>query len=734
MPVREQKELPLLAAVALLTAAPAIAGDPVRLEEVSILGDPSLVHTIPGSAHLLDEEHLSRFEQSDIMRVLMAVPGVYIQEEDGAGLRPNIGIRGSGLDRSSRIALLEDGVLIAPAPYSAPAAYYFPSQRRMSNIEVLKGPASVRLGPRTTGGAMNMVSTWIPDQRAATAELLAGQDGFAEGHFWYGDATANVGWLLETVQQRSDGFKELDSGGDTGFDIRDYVAKLRFNNSTASNWHQGIELKLGYTDQVSDETYLGLTDADFDANPYRRYAASQLDQLRSTHNQYQATYFLRPREKAWSLELTVYDNDFTRNWFKLDSVDGIKIGSLLESPQDYSDQMAWVRGELDSPDDALVLRNNNRSYFSRGVQTSFETRIQTGGAAHQLQLGLRLHEDEVDRFQHDDAYAIRDAGLVLTSAGTPGSQSNRVSDSTVRAVFLEDRITAGAWEVTPGLRLEKIDMVRRDYSTADGKRLEGPSRVRENSVDVVIPGVGVSYSLDGGWLLLGGAHRGFNPPSPGSSASEEESSNFEFGARYRGDTIAAEAIAFYNDYDNLVGTCTASTGGSCTVGDQFDGGAAIVAGLESVVSYEFRPIESRDIRVPLRLAYTWTATAEFDSSFSSGFGPWGVVETGDGLPYVPKHQAQLSADLLAQRWRAGLNLSYIGETRSEAGQGDIPADELIDSHWVMDLAAGFSVNDRFELFGRIDNILDNNYVVARRPAGLRPGKPRTAVVGFRLGL
>ena len=163
--------------------------------------------------------------------MLRTVPGVYLQEEDGFGLRPNIGIRGSGLDRSARIALLEDGVLIAPAPYSAPSAYYFPTQRRMNALEVLKGPASVAIGPRTTGGAINLISTPIPDDLAVMPTCVAARTAH-DAHLHAGDRGKRVSWLVETVQADSDGFKTIDGpvGGDTGYDLEDYVVKLQLDS------------------------------------------------------------------------------------------------------------------------------------------------------------------------------------------------------------------------------------------------------------------------------------------------------------------------------------------------------------------------------------------------------------------------------------------------------------------------------------------------------------------------
>ncbi|MEO1119312.1 MAG: TonB-dependent receptor plug domain-containing protein, partial [Pseudomonadota bacterium] len=133
------------------------------MPEVTIIGNPENLSRVPGSATVIDVEDILRFNQSDIQRIIRSVPGVTVQLEDGYGLRPNLSIRGTASERSARITLLEDGILIAPAPYSAPAAYYFPTAGRLSSVEVLKGPATITEGPYTIGGAVNLISTQIPD-------------------------------------------------------------------------------------------------------------------------------------------------------------------------------------------------------------------------------------------------------------------------------------------------------------------------------------------------------------------------------------------------------------------------------------------------------------------------------------------------------------------------------------------------------------------------------------------
>ncbi len=716
MPVSPFSRTALCVALSMLSMA-AFGQNAAPIDNVTIFGHSSDVADVPGSAHVIDSASLEVLIESDIMRVLRAVPGVYVQEEEGFGLRPNIGIRGSGLDRSARIALLEDGVLIAPAPYSAPSAYYFPTQRRMHSLEVLKGPASVVVGPRTTGGAINMISTPIPETTGGKVDLRMGEFQTNDVHLNFGGNGETVSWLLETVQSGSDGFKKIDGpvGGDTGYELQDYIAKLNVGN---------FRFKGGYTEQSSDETYLGLTDVDFAADPNRRYAASAGDVFDSEHEQYQLGYVFDSAD-SWRGEVTAYRTDFHRNWYKLQSVNATGISDVLTDPA-YATELDYLKGST-SPDDAISKRANNRDYFSQGIQGRLEWDFGFGDTDVALTGGVRIHEDEEDRFQHEDDYRMQDGALLLTTAGAPGSTTNRVSSADVQAIFLDSEFRNGKWILTPGLRYENVDMQRLDYSTNDPSRENGPTRMRKNSVSTVIPGMGALYRLNTEWRLLAGIHKGYNPPAPGSTAAEESSLNIEFGARFDNGALSFESIYFINDYDNLVGTVSDSTGGGGEVGDQYDGGEVVVSGLELSTGYSW---DFGRLSMPVSLEYTWTDRAEFQSSFESGFDPWGDVQSGDELPYIPEHQLRASGGLVTNKWRINVGASYIGDLRTQAGQGAFVDSESVDAHVVWDAVAAWNFTPNFSTYFKINNLFDETYIAARRPAGVRPGLPRTAFLGL----
>ncbi|MCB1841991.1 MAG: TonB-dependent receptor plug domain-containing protein, partial [Halioglobus sp.] len=302
----------LAAALAAIAGSSALA-DNHTIEEVTIVGSREDARQLPGTGAVIDNEQIRIEAAADINQLLKTVPGVYVLEEDGYGLRPNIGIRGATSERSGKITLLEDGVMIAPAPYSNPAAYYFPTMARMHQVEVLKGASLLRYGPQTTGGVVNLVSTPIPDENSGNVDLSYGENAELDFLGNYGGRSGNLGYLLETAQLRSDGFKDIDrSSQDSGYDIQDYLLKLSWEGE-----RQSLLFKGQYSEETSDETYLGLTDADFDRDAQRRYGISEPDEMDNQHEGYNLVYRFALDESVL-LSATGYYNKFSRNWFKLD--------------------------------------------------------------------------------------------------------------------------------------------------------------------------------------------------------------------------------------------------------------------------------------------------------------------------------------------------------------------------------------------------------------------------------
>ena len=702
---------------------------------IIVLGGRIDPYRIPGSADLLDSEDLRRFDHGDVNRVLRQVPGVNIQEEDGFGLFPNIGLRGSPVERSSNITLMEDGVLIAPAPYAAPAAYYFPAIGRMQAVEVTKGAAAIRSGPRTIGGAVNLRSTQIPtDGFSGYASGQYGSRNYFQGQGWVGADTDYVGALIETYQQGSDGFKSIDGrpDADTGFERQDYRGRLAVHTAPDAPVEARLEFVYGRSDLKANETYLGLADADFAAEPYRRYATSQRDAFSGKHDQFRIIGTLAFADET-RITATLYRNDFSRSWSKLQDIDFDgdgrfdSIQTVFDSPDDNREALNILRG-ADSANGAVRIRNNNRVYRSEGAQFSLERPFAIGATRHNLAVSVRYHEDEEDRLQNEEFYSQIGGDLVFERQTDIGQQANREAKAKAIAFYIEDRIEIGAVTLTPGLRYEGIDLTRLDYAGSDPDRSTGPTRVRRTNIDQWLPALGVTYEF-GDAIVLAGVSRGFSPPGPGSpDARAEKSWNYEAGVRFRTDEVQVSAIGFYNDYSNLLGNCTQSVGCSVgDIGDQFNGGAVTVKGLELSAAVEPRATDT--ISFPLSLAYTFT-DAQFDSSFDSDF--FGDVTEGDALPYIARHQLYIEAGVNAGRIAINLGVNYLSDLRNEPGSGAIAVNQGIDERIIFDLAGNFALTDSLSLFARVDNIFDDQYAVSRRPFGLRPGIPRRFVGGARV--
>ena len=698
----------------------------IVVESVTMTGGISGVKKSLGSAHYIGQKEIQKFSYTDINRTLRNIPGANIQEEDGYGLRPNIGLRATGSERSSKITVMEDGILSAPAPYAAPAAYYFPTVGRMEAIEILKGSSQIKYGPYTTGGAINLISTPLPIKFGGHADFILGSDNYKMLHANLGNAHKNVSYLVETLQYSADGFKELDNGGKTGFNKEDYLAKVRIHTNADANIYQSLTFKIGQAKETSNETYLGLTDEDFALTPTRRYAGSQADLMTTSQSQYSLTHFAQ-LSSFLDIHTSLYRTEFARNWYKLDKVNGTNIANILSDPNNHQEELSIIRGTLDASN-ALSVKANNRSYYAQGVQTNAILHFSNGQIKHKLDLGLRIHQDQIDRFQWVDQYNISSGIMQLASSGQPGTESNRVEVANAVSTYAQYKVDLKNLTLTGGLRHEHISIDRADYGTEDPNRTGSDLSSRDNVVSVWIPGIAASYQLSKTSNLFGGAHRGFAPPGSKEGTNPEKSWNYELGYRVNAKGWNAQVTAYHNDYSNLLGADLASSGGTGTQ-DLFNGGSAIAQGVEAQASYDLLSNSSTSIRLPITAAYTYSR-AFFTSSFDSEFDAWQTVEDGDRLPYVPAHQLAISAGIEHSRYLLDISTRYSTAMLTQAGNFDDTNIARTDEAFTVDVALNYKLSKELSAFVNVNNALNNIYVVSRRPSGARPNLPRT----FNLGL
>jgi Fe(3+) dicitrate transport protein len=706
----------------------------VEMEVVEIIGSKEDAKEIAGSASVITEEDLETYEYTDIHKILSNVPGVNFRPEEGYGLRPNISIRGTYADRSGKITLMEDGVLIAPAPYSASSAYYFPTAGRIAGVEVLKGPAAISQGPYTIGGAINLLSTPIADETGGLINQEIGEDGTSRTHLHYSFVGKNAAMLIETHNWQTDGFDSIKgSNEDTGFDKDDLVIKLRLNTDADANVYQELNIKYQDSDESSDQSYVGLADADFRRDAHARYGLSAYDNMDNNHETTSFNYIADFGNLEFSA--TMYENDFARNWFKVDKIDNNKvyghgngINNIIAAANAGESTASAILNGTNAEAVEIKLKNNNRAYTNEGtdLKLQYSTDVQT------LTVGYRDTEDSEDRFQVYATTPWANGQLgALTVGSDPGySSNNRLTTAEAQAFYINEEVTMGALTVNLGFRSEDWSIVQERYTDAARSAVNTdngyPKKLSDN--DNSLMGFGATYYMNDTTQLFFGFHEGFTPT--GGGADPEEADNMEIGLRYANDNTFLEAVYFDTDYQNMFGECTASGGatGSCEIGDSFNAGEASISGIELIAKTEMT--SASGTRYPLSAVFTST-DAEFNNTFDSDF--WGSVTAGMEIPDLPDSQLVLQAGFETQDGLTGSATFYsYGSTCSVAS---CAAGTEVDSYSVIDASLTQAINESLDVYLVVSNLTDETDVIARAPKnGARAQMPRSFLVGVRYRL
>lgn len=676
------------------------------MPRVDVIGTHDELKQQPGTAHVIDKDELESTHVHDVNEALRKVPGVNVRDEEGFGMRPNIGIRGLNPTRSTKVLLLEDGIPAAYAPYGDNASYYHAPVERYDFIEVLKGVGLLRFGPQTIGGAINYIT---PVPRLTTGgygALALGNRDYVNGHF----QISGENHLVDIIHKESDGSRDNMHLQQTDMN---YKTVINLNNDHA------LTLRANYLNENSQITYTGITDAEL-ANFGADYNPFENDRFFIDRFGASATHAWQFNEEI-SFLTNVYGSIFERDWWR-------QASTTTDNQCGFN--AARAAGIAVNPDACNSIQGRLREYHTWGV----EPRMIIANGLGEFEAGVRWHDESQNRVQRNKTSPDYDA-----SSYTVVEKNDRTTHA--QAAFVQNRFELGRLAITPALRHEQIDYTR--YNELTGAR--GDSEISE-----WIPGVGFTYVFSDEATLYGGIHRGFAPPraediinNAGGSVevNAEKSVNSEIGIRADViEGIEVNSAWFRANFSNQVAVGSIA-GGSTPLAE----GEALYEGLELSASIEASPWMDVVGQPYARVAYTWLAEAEQKSVFrcvdpTCNAGTGVVAGSGDGLrmPYAPEHTATVRVGYRHEGWDGSVEAVYVDEqyadfanTKNPVAGGNGQIGELED-YTAYNLVLNYSMGHHQPSFFVAVKNLENKEYIVDRTRGIQMSNPRLLQAGFKL--
>ncbi|NBB88755.1 MAG: TonB-dependent receptor [Bacteroidetes bacterium] len=135
------------------------------------------------------------------------------------------------------------------------------------------------------------------------------------------------------------------------------------------------------------------------------------------------------------------------------------------------------------------------------------------------------------------------------------------------------------------------------------------------------------------------------------------------------------------------------------------------------------------------MSYTYIQ-ATIEEDFESDLGPWGEVSQDDFLPYLSPHMLWAQFGYSGNRLGIFAQFHYQTKMLFRAGEDftERPDAPILDGRILISAQAQYQLSKAVLIYGRANNLLDEVYNVALRPAGWRPAMPRYFEVGFEYRL
>lgn len=617
---------------------------------------------VPASVDTIDAATIHDGQpQVNLSETLSRIPGVFAANRQnyaqdlqissrGFGARAAFGVRG--------VRLYQDGIPVTmPDGQGQTGSFSLLSAQR---VEILRGPFSALYG-NASGGVISVFTEDPPD--VPYLAFTGGGGSYGTGTFGVklGATSGRVGGVVAASEFITDGYRDHSSAR------RDLTnAKLVLNATPDTR------LTLIGNTQFQPETQdpLGLTRAEWSANPRAADPAATQFDTRKTINQAQAGAALDHRfDDALQLHVDSYGGQrMIRQYLALSGIGATSSGGVPDLDRDYGGvgaRIVWRTRAFGQPLAVTVGADADRMHELRKGFVNDNGRIGD----------LRRNED--DTVRSTDVYAQAEWDISLR------------------------------WSATAGIRTSSVRYGSDDhYVTAQNPDDSGSQRFNDTS-----PVLGVVFHAADNLNVYASYGEGFETPTFAELAYRNGSTGLNFalqpatsrasevGVKYRvGDRHRLNAAIFNVDTSNEI-VVDSAIGGRTTFKNA---GATRRRGAEASWDGRYR------YGVETHVALTWLR-AEFVDAYRTGSPP-AIVPVGAKLPGVPSKQAYAELAWIPGSWpglETALEAQYVDKLYvNERNTDAAPAYAVMNARIGFSQTAGVA---RWQEFVRLNNLFDRNY-------------------------
>ncbi len=669
-------------------------------------------------------------------QIYSQVTGLNIYESDDAGLQLNVGGRGLDPNRSSNFNTRQNGYDISADVLGYPESYYTPPAEALSEIQIIRGAASLQYGTQF-GGMINFkFKEHISDRKISLlSRTSTGSFGLFTSFNRISGTLGKFSYASFFNYKRGNGFRP-----NSNYESQNAFVDLHFSPSSKTF----IDLEITYLNYLAQQPG-GLTDAQF----YRDFTFSNRE----------------------------------RNWFAVDW----KLASLrIEQHLGKRSELSINLFGLDASRKALGFRTNRVSqtddpsaprdlilgdFNNWGAETRLLTRYDLGQREAVLLLGMKYYQSNNFAVQGPGS-AAQGPDFTLADEEFPfyPNQSSFRFPNLNLALFgehifhLTDKLT-----LTPGVRFEYIrTQSEGSYQKVDFDLAGNPIRDtifrddRDLDRQFVLMGMGASYKIGKRIEAFANFSQNYRSvtfsdirivnPSFQVDPNISDESGYTLDGGIRGslkNILSYDVGAFAIRYNNRLGevlkaqTLQKADGEIVETGRvvRYRGniGDAIIYGVEGLLDWNLG-----QTFFPKKL--NWKLRAFVNASFIRSTYLRSEIPgvEGNQVEFIPLVNLKNGLSFGHKNFIGSLQYTYLSKQYTDASNAEQDLRDnqsgirgAIPAYDVMDLSLSYSWKWlKFE--GGINNLLDERYFTRRANGypgpGIIPSLPRTFYLSLQVNL